>query len=97
MAVSKFEKYIEPYGQPLRLSVNLILYVFCYGQGQALSLRFNVFSNLITAESSNIFANSFGGSKPPPYHVVVCFAKDGLIGSNPIEKLNKKQQMQKCV
>ena len=48
------------------------------------------FSNLITAESSNIFANSFGGSKPPPYHVVVCFAKDGLIGSNPAEKLNKK-------
>ena len=24
------------------------------------------FSNLITAESSNIFANSFGGSKPRP-------------------------------
>ena len=27
------------------------------------------FSNLITAESSNIFANSFGRSKPLPYHM----------------------------
>ena len=26
-----------------------------------------------------------------------CFAKDGLIGSNPDGNLNKKQQMQKCI
>ena len=27
------------------------------------------FSNLITTESSNIFANLLGGSKPPPYTI----------------------------
>ena len=36
-------------------------------------LRSHIKFNLIATESSNIFANSFGGSKPPPYHIVVCF------------------------
>ena len=30
-------------------------------------------SNLITTGSRHIFTNFLGGSKPPPYHVVVCF------------------------
>ena len=51
----------------MRLSVDLILYEICCGQGQALSLRYDIEFNLITAESGNIFANLFGGSKPPPY------------------------------
>ena len=40
-----------------------------FGQGQALSLRYDIEFNLTTAESSNIFANSFGRSKPLPYRV----------------------------
>ena len=41
--------------------------------GQGLSLRFNIFFNLIVAVNRYIYANFLGGSKPPPYHVVVCF------------------------
>ena len=39
------------------------------GQPQGLSLRYDIEFNFATAESSNIFANSFGRSKPLPYNI----------------------------
>ena len=42
------------------------------GQPQGLSLRLNVFFNLLTPNNSHISVGFHGGSKPPPYHVVVC-------------------------
>ena len=38
-------------------------------QGRALSLRYDIEFNLILAESSFVFVNFHGGSKPPPYTV----------------------------
>ena len=38
-----------------------------FGQGQALSLRYDIEFNLITTFSYHISVNSLGGSKPPPY------------------------------
>ncbi len=37
------------------------------GQGQALSLRYDIEFNLIVAVNNYVFVNLFGGSKPPPY------------------------------
>ena len=42
------------------------------GQPQGLSLRHDIEFDLIATDNSYIFANFLGGSKPPPYHVVVC-------------------------
>ena len=39
------------------------------GQGQALSLRYDIEFNLITTVSYHIFVNYFGRSKPLPYIV----------------------------
>ena len=36
-------------------------------------LYFHIIVNLIAPESSSVFINYHGGSKPSPYHVVVCF------------------------
>ena len=41
----------------------------CVGQGQTLSLRYDIEFNLITAESSFVFVNFHGRSKPLPYIV----------------------------
>ena len=41
------------------------------GQPQGLSLRHDIEFDLIATDNSYIFANFLGGSKPPPYHVVV--------------------------
>ena len=41
------------------------------GQPQGLSLRHDIEFDLIATDSSYIFANSLGGSKPTPYRVVV--------------------------
>ena len=53
----------------MRLSVNVNLYVICCGQGQALSLRYDIEFNLIATVSYNISANYLGRSKPLPYIV----------------------------
>ena len=53
----------------MRLSVNLILYEICCGQGQALYLRYNIKFNFIITVSYNISANYHGRSKPLPYIV----------------------------
>ena len=42
------------------------------GQPQGLSLRHDIEFDLIATDNSYIFANFLGGSKPPPYHVVIC-------------------------
>ena len=53
----------------MRLSVDLILYeIFC-GQGRALSLRYDIELNLLTAFIRYIYVNYHGGSKPPPYTI----------------------------
>ena len=49
-------------------SLSLPTFADC-GQGRALSLRFNVFSNLIVANNRYIFVGFLGGSKPPPYTI----------------------------
>ena len=40
-----------------------------FGQPQGLSLRYDIFFNLLTAVSYHISVSSHGGSKPPPYTV----------------------------
>ena len=40
-----------------------------FGQGQALSLRYNIKFNFIITVSRYIYVNFLGGSKPPPYRV----------------------------
>ena len=57
----------------MRLSVNVIIHQICCGQGRALSLRYDIESNLKLAESSFVSANYHGGSKPPPYAVKLNF------------------------
>ena len=42
-------------------------------QGQALSLRYYIESNLKLADSSFVFVGLFGGSKPPSYRVGYIF------------------------
>ena len=51
----------------LALSAKNLMYNHIHGQPQGLSLRFNVFSNLLTTVSR--YVNYYGGSKPPPYTV----------------------------
>ena len=41
----------------------------CVRQPQGLSLRFNIFFNLIVAVNRYIYANFLGGSKPLPYTI----------------------------
>ena len=53
----------------MRLSVDLILYKIRCGQGQALSLRYDIEFNLIATVSYHISVNHFGRSKPLPYIV----------------------------
>ena len=43
------------------------------GQGRALSLRYDIESNLELADSSFVFVGLSGGSKPPPYRVGYIF------------------------
>ena len=38
-----------------------------FGQGRALSLRYNIKFNFIITVSRYIYVNFHGGSKPPPY------------------------------
>ena len=49
----------------MRLSVDLILYVICCGQGQALSLRYNIKFNLITTHMGYLsyLSNLYGIEK----------------------------------
>ena len=42
------------------------------GQPQGLSLRYDIEFNFIAAVNNYVFVSFLGGSKPPPYHVVVC-------------------------
>ena len=44
----------------MRLSVNLILYEICCGQGQALSLRFNVFFKFDNSQTGDLSVTCFG-------------------------------------
>ena len=44
------------------------------GQGQALSLRYDIEFNLIAADNRHISVNYYGGSKPPPYRVGYIFS-----------------------
>ena len=57
----------------MRLSVNVNLYVICYGQPQGLSLRVVDIFQCDFSRELHIILTIDGGSKPPPYHVVVCF------------------------
>ena len=45
----------------------------CVGQPQGLSLRYDIFFNLLTAVSYHISVSFHGGSKPPPYAVELNF------------------------
>ena len=46
---------------------NCFVFVGLFGQGRALSLRYDIKFNLIVAVNNYVFVNLFGGSKPPPY------------------------------
>ena len=45
-----------------------------FGQGRALSLRYDIEFNLIAADNRHISVNYYGGSKPPPYRVGYIFS-----------------------
>ena len=60
------------------------------GQPQGLSLRHDIEFDLIATDNSYIFANFLGGSKPPPYHVVVS-AENYQISIWFYQKHNKKR------